>query len=186
MKKLLLLFLLYAFAAAAQTYTDTVYTVEVNASVSPLLSIFREERYQGNESRSAPGYSYSLRSMWHPGRMLSVGIMLGYTSISRDESEMTYVHLAAIPLQVVVSMQANGIEVGVGMGPYLMISTIDGPDAVSIGRRSELGLTFMGSYIFKLSNYFSAGPELKVLYLSYRGIIAIMPSLTLQLKALRY
>jgi hypothetical protein len=137
-----------------------------------------------------------IRGMWHPGRMLTVGIMTGYSFVASDEfivdtiysnprEEKASANLAAIPLQLVVSMQYEGLELGVGMGPYIMKSTIE-HDIKAEAQRIELGLTFIGLYRFPLGENFSLGPELRVLYLSYRGIISVMPSITLQLDLWRY
>ncbi|MCJ7553454.1 MAG: hypothetical protein MUO34_06170, partial [Ignavibacteriaceae bacterium] len=93
--------------------------------------------------------------------------------------------LSAIPLQVGVSMQSSEIEIGLGMGPYLMLSSIY-YGRLSEGRRIELGITFFGSYRFALNEDIYIGPELRLLYLSYRGIISIMPSLSIRLETLRY
>ena len=82
-------------------------------------------------------------------------------------------------------MQYEGLELGVGMGPYIMKSTIE-HDIKAEARRIELGITFIGLYRFPLGENFSLGPELRVLYLSYRGIISVMPSITLQLDLWRY
>jgi len=134
--------------------------------------------------------------MWHPGRMLAFGLMSGYLFIVEDEIKMNSIltqsqnynasaRLNAIPLQVVVSMQKNGIELGLGMGPYLLLSTIE-LGKTAEGRRFELGLTFFGSYIFPIGKQVFIGPEIRVLYLSYRGILSLMPSLNLRINAWSY
>ena len=134
--------------------------------------------------------------MWHPGRMLAVGLMTGYSFVVGDEFTVDSIYstqsgdkasanLAAVPLQLAISMQYKGLEIGVGMGPYLMLTTID-YGSTAKAQRIELGITFIGLYRFPLGENFSLGPELRVLYLSYRGIISIMPSVTLQIDFGRY
>jgi hypothetical protein len=116
--------------------------------------------------------------------------MTGYCQIAKDEfvvngNELASAVLSAVPLQLVVSMQSKRFEFGLGMGPYLMISTIKyGSEAQ--GRRFELGMTFLGSYLFSLNDHIYIGPELRVLYLSYRGILSFNPSLFIRFEIFRY
>ena len=138
--------------------------------------------------------------MWHPGRLLSVGFMTGYLLIDQDvipidrslanqlNTNLEYrARLRAIPLQMAISMQKRDIEVGMGIGPYMMLSTIEGGNSAPAGgRRLELGLTFFGSYFFSLNDNIRIGPELRVLYLRYRGILSWMPSCSVRFDALRY
>lgn len=179
-----------------QTDMDTTYCVEISTTASSSINFFRDERYPGGPAGNQLGYGLFIRGMWHPGRMLAVGIMTGYSFVASDEfkvdtiysnpgEEKASANLAAIPLQLVVSMQYEGLELGVGMGPYIMKSAIE-HDSKAEAQRIELGITFIGLYRFPLGENFSLGPELRVLYLSYRGIISVMPSITLQLDIWRY
>jgi hypothetical protein len=188
----LLIVLLSSFTIYGQSYKDTVYHVELSGSTSGILSKFRDPRYNGAPDNIQFGYGIYVRAMWHPGRMLSMGFMSGFVYLSRDEftpvnttAGNAFATLTAIPLQVAVSMQGRGIEIGLGMGPYIMKSTIE-YGSTSIGRRIELGLTFYGCYKFPVTDNLSIGPEIKALYMSYRGIFSIMPSITLHLDAYRY
>jgi len=116
--------------------------------------------------------------------------MSGYSQISSDEfydsqGILASASLSAIPLQVAVSMQGKNFEFGLGMGPYLMLTKIE-YGATAQGRRYELGITFFGSYLFTVNNNIFIGPELRVLYLSYRGILSVIPSLSIRFETLRY
>ena len=74
-----------------------------------------------------------------------------------------------------------------GIGPYLMMSTISGGTSASAqGSRLEIGITFFGSYVFSLSESIKIGPEMRVLSLRYRGIISVMPSCSFRIDLLRY
>lgn len=193
---ILILFVAGLVTSYSQTDMDTTYRVEISATASSSINFFRDERYPGGPAGNQLGYGMFIRGMWQPGKMLAVGVMTGYLFVSDDEFivenvnlnsylEKASASLTAVPLQLVVSMQYDGLELGVGMGPYLMLTTIDyGLTAES--DRIELGLTFIGLYRFPIGDNFSLGPELRVLYLSYRGIISIMPSLSLQLDLWRY
>jgi len=68
------------------------------------------------------------------------------------------------------------------MNIYLM----DRSGKTAKGRRFELGLTFFGSYIFPINEKVLIGPELRVLYLSYRGVFSVLPSFTLRINTWSY
>lgn len=191
-----ILFLVSTLPDAVQTQQDTTYRVELTATACPLISFFRYERYPGSPNNTTLGFGIFLRGMWHPGRKLAIGLMTGYTVFAEDEFNVNGVlthessynasaRLAAIPIQAVISMRGGAIEVGIGMGPYLMLTTIN-YGTTTHGYRLELGLTFFGSYLYPISNHIHIGAELRTLYLSYRGIISMMPSITLRLEALSY
>lgn len=193
MKKIIIILLLFPAPVLAQ-YQDSVYTFEIVSSLSPSVSYFGYPRYPGAAREPAVGYGGVLRAMWFPGRMLSVGIMTGYyflvedkiSSIQGQNSPINATaRLSAVPLQLAISMRQNNIELGLGMGPYIMMSTIDyGPPAS--GKRFELGLTFYGSYVFRMNSDIYIGPEFRILYLSYRRILSFMPSISFHFNLLRY
>ncbi len=180
-------------SAWAQSAIDTVYKVEITASANPSISIFGRSRVPGTSNAPAFGYGMSLRAMWHPGRLLSVGILTGYSVLARDDidaptrSTHYSATLTAIPLQIALSMRSAGLEAGIGIGPYLMMSSIEGGGSPpAFGRRFEIAMTYFASYFFPLGDEFLFGPELRVATLSYRRIISIMPSVTLRYTPLRY
>lgn len=175
----------------AQTQVDTVYRVELTATMSPMVNLFRNPSVPGTSSRASLGGGIFVRGMWHPGRLLSVGFITGYMLIDHDEipaGSLTYnARLTAIPIQMAISMQKHNIEIGMGIGPYLMLSSIEGGTSPpAYGSRFELGLTFFGSYLFSLNDFITIGPEFRVLDLRYRGIVSLMPSCSVRIDALRY
>lgn len=128
-----------------------------------------------------------VRGMWHPGRLLSMGFITGYMLLAEDEIPPYHARLTGVPLQFVISMQKHDLEVGLGMGPYLMLTDIKGGgSAPAYGSRLELGLTILGSYSFSLTDCIKIAPEMRVVYLRYRGILSLMPSCSLRIDALRY
>jgi len=179
----------------AQTPGDTTYQVELTATASPTINFFRLPRAPQIPGKTSVGYGISLRAMWHPGRLLSVGLLSGYYVIAEDEisvdrpsASLSFsAHLAAVPLQLALSMQKSGVEIGLGIGPYFVMSTIRGGTSASArGSRLEIGLTFFGSYAFSLGESIKIGPELRVLSLRYRGIVSVMPSCSFRVDVLRY
>lgn len=202
MKRLALILVFLASAISwAQSLVDTTYQVELTTTASPMVSFFRHPRVPGTINEPVFGYGVFVRGMWHPGRLLSVGLMTGYLFIAQDEIPVdgspagglnTPIHnysarLTAIPLQVAITMQKHGLELGLGIGPYLMMSIVEGGNgAPAHGQRLELGTTFFGSYVFSLSDNIKVGPELRVLHLHYRGVLSVMPSCSFRVNALRY
>lgn len=197
MKKIFVLTILLigSITICTKAQTDTIYNFELSITASPLFSFFQEERYPGGPKSISTGYGMGFRAMWHPGRLLAFGLMSGYLFIVEDEfqinstlnnrTENASAKLNAVPLQAVVSMRKNGLEIGLGMGPYLLLSTIDyGKKAQS--HRFELGLTLFGSYSFSIGEDILVGPELRILYLDYRRILSVMPSLTVRINILSY
>jgi hypothetical protein len=188
--------LLFAAACSwAQTSADTTYRVEVTATAGPMFNFFRLPKVPGTSSKTSIGYGISVRGMWHPARLLAVGFLTGYFLIAEDEiliaqpsSDPNYdATLAAVPIQMALSMQKAGFEFGMGIGPYMMMSAIGGGLSASVhGSRLELGMTFFASYGFALGENISLGPELRVVSLRYRGIVSVMPSLSFRIDPVRY
>lgn len=177
----------------AQTVIDTTYRLEVTATASPMINFFRLPRVPGTASKTSVGYGTSVRILWHPGRLLSVGLSTGYLVIAQDEIDVPntdlryHARLTAVPLQIALSMQRHGLEIGVEIGPYLMMSLISGgtsPEAR--GSRLELATTVFASYLFTLQDVIQFGPEVRIVDLRYRGIVCVMPSLSFRIIPLRY
>lgn len=190
MKRLFIMFISVMgwSTVCSHAQTDSLYHIQVSMSASPSINFFKDERYPGGPNTPRIGYGMNVRALWRPGHLLALGVMSGYLFIAEDEFHVPSVHgddtdnraaarLNAIPLQVVVAMQKHGVEIGLGMGPYLLLSTIEYGRAAR-SRRLELGLTLYGAYTFSVGNSIRIGPELRVLYLDYRRILSVMPSLT--------
>ena len=193
MKTGLVLLVFMVAISQAQPSVDTTYQVEVTTTASPMVSFFRNPRLPQTENTASYGYGVSVRALWHPGRLLSVGLLTGYFLIAQDEiptqaNDLKYdARLIAIPLQLAMTMQKNDFEFGMGIGPYLMISTIEGGNSPRAeGRRFELGMTFFGSYLFSVGENIKLGPELRVLHFRYRGILSVMPSCSIRISPLTY
>lgn len=174
---------------------DSTYQVEITATLSPVVNFFRGAKVPGTSSSTSLGCGASVRALWHPGRLLAFGLHTGYFLLAQDEigvvrggSTLTYdATLHGIPLQLALSMQKYGFEAGMGIGPYLMISTIEGGNSAPVrGQRLELGMTFFATYTFALGEDVTIGPELRVVSMRYRGIISVMPSISLRTIPLRY
>lgn len=196
MKAAIIIALLLASSGVrAQRLPDTTYQVEITTTVSPMFNFFRLPRLPGTESKVSTGYSISMRLLWHPGRLLSVGILTGYCVLAEDEinadqpsSALNYhSRLAAVPLLLALTMQKYNVELGMGVGPYLMMTSLQGGHSADVhASRLELGMTFFGAYMFSVSDAFTIAPELRVVSFRYRGIISLMPSCSFRYIPLRY
>jgi hypothetical protein len=112
----------------SQNTIDTSYKVVLHLSACPTISHFETQRLSGIDEKYSLGYGFFVEGMWHPGRLLSVGLMSGYMKLSSDklpDDKDSHASLSAIPLQVVLSMTFKKLELGMGMGPYLLLSKID-------------------------------------------------------------
>ncbi len=183
--------LLVIGAPAAKAQTDTTYRVEVTATASPTLNLFRHSSAPTTNHTSSLGGGVFVRSMWHPGRLLSIGFMTGYLLIDQEviqSANQSYrARLSAIPLQFGISMGTGTLEVGVGIGPYMMLTSIEGGESPpTYAHRLELGLTYYGFYLFRLNDEIRIGPELRVLDLRYRGIVSFMPSCSVRIDLVKY
>ena len=187
--------LLASSCSWAQTRVDTTYRVEVTATACPMIDIFRYPRVPGSTSKTTLGYGTSVRVLWHPSRLLSVGLLSGYFVIAQDDfpvhlpsADLNYsTRLSAVPLQIALSMQKYGVEIGVEIGSYLMMTSISGGNSdPARGSRLELAMSIFGSYLFSLSDGIQVGPELRVVNLRYRGIVCVMPSCSFRIIPLRY
>ncbi len=194
MKRIIIIVVIVLSNQIFPQYQDSIYTVEVVSSFSPLISFYKNPRYSSAANNATLGYGGTIRVMWFPGRLLAVGIMSGYCFFAEDnvnsvkslnQSISAKAKLSAIPLMAVVSMQSSNFEFGVGMGTYLMMTSIYYGKTAN-GKRTELGISPFVSYVFRIKHGIYLGTELGVLYLSYRGILSIMPSLTIHFDAYRY
>lgn len=187
-KTILLILIIINLISSAQEMVDTTYNVEIFLSSCPNFSFFNKPKYPADKETMTFGYSFFVRAMWHPSRMLSLGIMSGYSLLANEDIPTAKGNavLSAIPMQIAITMQRLETEVGLGIGPYLMRSELDDGVNKTTGNRIEFGITFWGSYYFSISDDVLIAPEVKILYLGYRGITTILPSVTLKYYMYRY
>lgn len=189
-------FVLGARAQGVPAMIDSLYTVETSVSGGVGLSWFRDLRTPLSEREAVGSYATLVRLVWHPSRLLTMGVMTGYVIfsserfspdqiVSSDSSSPPYAMLSAIPAQAIFSMRTGGFEIGAGIGPYFMRSEIQDED-YTIGVRLELGITGYASYQWTLLDQLRLGPELTIIYMGYRGILSVIPQLKLSYTVLRY
>jgi hypothetical protein len=126
---------------------------------------------------------------------LGIGFQTGYTTFSAEEfgenlpvqQTNAYASLRAIPLQLVLSMSAYGVEVGTGIGIYLLESIwrVNGEQRVN-STATELGVSSWIGYDIEVVDQLHFGPELHLHVLSGRGIVALGAGLRVRYDVLRY
>jgi hypothetical protein len=175
---------------------DSLYTVEASASGGVGLSWFRDIRSPLSEREAVGSYATLVRFVWHPSRLLTMGLITGYVMfsserfasheiISSDSSSPSSATLSAIPMQAAFSMRSGGFEIGAGIGPYFMRSQIQDED-YTIGVRLELGITGYASYQWTVLDQLRLGPELTIIYMGYRGILSVIPQVKMSYTILQY
>ena len=185
---ILILLIFNTIVLTAQNTIDTTYKVNILISACPTFNFYSEQRAPGVDDYQSIGYGILIRGMWHPGRSLAVGLMSGYIQLSNDkfpETENASARLSAVPMQMALSMRFSALELGMGLGPYLLLSEID-YITVAKSNRLELGVTFFGSYYIPIQKNLYIGFEARVLYLSFRGVGSIMPSLNFRYTFVEY
>lgn len=172
------------------------YTIEGHAGGGFGVSWFKNQRSPLSPPENVYGAAALGRIMWHPSRLLSIGLLGGWVEFSRENFSPALKFgsdtvapgravLIGLPLQVVISMQKYGVEIGVGIGAVFMQSTIQDEDLTE-SIRSELGITALWAYNIEVSRSLSVGPELTLIYMGYRGIIMFIPQFHLKAILLRY
>lgn len=137
----------------------------------------------------------SLRAMWKPEHMLSVGIESGYLPITQVEAKGTpqndeddgNANLSAIPILATFAMDQYGIELAAGIGVYKLM--VEGTSSKGKGIKNdalELGYSFSVSYTLELSSALGLGFNVKYFVFTDREIAMIAPQLSLAWTVLSY
>lgn len=109
------------------------------------------------------GASGTLRIMWHPDHLLRLGIETGWTALysyTLTEAPAGELHLTAVPLLWVMSMEVLGINIFAGSGYYILNSNLQYQGTVNVQTWS-LGWMLAASYVHPISENLGLGGELK-------------------------
>jgi len=109
------------------------------------------------------GGSGTLRLMWHPDHLLRLGIETGWTmfySYKLEGSSPGSMHLSAVPLLWVMSMEVLGVNLFVGSGYYRLNSNLQYQGTVNVQTWS-LGWMAAASYVHPVSENLGVAGELK-------------------------
>lgn len=182
-----------AAALHAQSAPPLPYHVECDASAGPFFSRFVKHPTGLGERPQETGIDGIARILWHPDHLLSVGLLSGFIEFLSDDFVLTDSLtsgrvrgvLTAVPVMFDVTMQNANIEVGAGLGGYVVSTMLD-DRTVSRSSRFELGVLAHLSYHLPIGLGLSVGPQLIFNLLSYRGIVSFAPQVEIKYTILTY
>ena len=189
--RLLILTLFLCAASAHAALRDSLYRIELVGSVLVQATSYDVAPTSLSATDRFTGSSLTGRAIWRPNHLLGIGFQTGYTTFSAEEFgeilPVQQTNAYAIPLQLVLSMRAYGVEVGTGIGIYLLESIwrVNGEQRVN-STATELGVSSWIGYDIEVVDRLSFGPELHLHVLSGRGIVALGAGLRIRYDVIRY
>ena len=150
----------------AQT-DDSEYAVTayINAGYSRYIS---ELDYQDLNKN---GFSGTVRLMWEPEHLLSLGIESGYVQLYDFNTQRTIQdtitfngssELTAVPILAIYSMELfENLKLSIGSGIFLLTSKVDALGNQVNSNQVSTGVLASGSYYYPLSHTIFIGGELK-------------------------
>jgi len=117
------------------------------------------------------GFSGTIRLMWEPEHMLSIGIESGYLQLYDISTQLTYQdtitfsgssELSAVPIITVFSMELfENFKLSFGSGIFLLTSKVDALGNPVNSNQVSTGVLGSASYYHPLSRTISLGGEIK-------------------------
>lgn len=194
-KILLVLVFIFVISTYSQT-TDTVYSfsVDLGGSYSHYLTTLQFEKLNKN------GFGGTIRLMWHPEHLLSLGLESGYlylywirSTIQSDEfgTSSLKASMISIPVLFVTSMvifpeSLPNLEVNGGGGMYFMFNNVQLFGSKINSSVFSLGYHAGITYLQPLSKDISIGAEIKYYYISKLQDAAISAKLLFSYNFLSY
>jgi len=145
--------------------SDYAVTAYINGGYSRLISELESNNLNKN------GFSGTIRLMWEPEHMLSIGIESGYINLYQFDTQSASAlgntfevssSLTAVPILTIFSMEIfENLKISVGSGIFILTSKVD---ALNNPVQSDLvstGALASGSYYYPLSRTISVGGEIK-------------------------
>jgi len=146
---------------------DNVYAVTayINAGYSRFISELDFNDLNKN------GFSGTIRLMWEPEHILSIGIESGYLHLYDISTQITIQdtvtftgssELTAVPILAVYSMELfENFKLSVGSGMFLLTSKVDALGNPVNSNQVSTGVLGSASYYYPLSHTISLGGEIK-------------------------
>ena len=145
--------------------SDYAVTAYINAGYSRFISELDFEDLNKN------GFSGTIRLMWEPEHLLSIGIESGYLHLYDINTQITYQdtitfngssELTAVPILMVFSMELfKNFKLSVGSGMFLLTSKVDALGNPVNSNQVSTGVLGSASYYHPLSHAVSVGGEIK-------------------------
>jgi hypothetical protein len=136
----------------------------------------------------------TLRVMWKPEHLVSVGIETGYIPLTQANTKGQIkpgevdgnAQLTAIPAIIVFSMEKYNIELAAGIGMYsLQLYGKSSKNVIVENSALEMGYMFSGAYSIPIGD-FALGFEMKYLALTDREITMFIPNIRLRWNMFSY
>ena len=146
---------------------DTTYSVTtyINLGYSRFISELDDNDLNKN------GFSGTIRLMWEPEHLLSIGIESGYLqlynlstqrSLGNGNSFNVSSELTSVPIMIVFSMELiENFKLSAGSGIFLLTSKVDALNNPVNSNLVSTGTLASGSYYYPLSYTISLGGEIK-------------------------
>jgi hypothetical protein len=156
------------------------------------LGIVDEKTSEVDISTTSP--AATLRFMWKPEHLVSVGIETGYIPISQANSKGQIkpgevdgnAQLTAIPAIIVFAMEKYNVELAAGIGMYsLQLYGKSSKNIVVENSSLEMGYMFSGAYSIPMGD-FALGLELKYHAFTDRDIYMFVPNIRLRWNMFTY
>jgi hypothetical protein len=123
------------------------------------------------EDLNKNGFSGTIRLMWEPEHLLSIGIESGYLQLYDISTQLTIQdtitfngssELTAVPIIAVYSMELfENFKLSVGSGMFLLTSKVDALGNPVNSNQVSTGVLGSASYYYPLSHTISLGGEIK-------------------------
>ncbi len=157
-------------ACLSQSYSQTddpeyAVTAYINAGYSRFITELDYKDLNKN------GFSGTIRLMWEPEHLLSIGIESGYLQLYDISTQLTIQdtitfsgssELTAVPILTVFSMELfENFKISVGSGMFLLTSKVDALGNPVNSNQVSTGVLGSASYYYPLSHTISLGGEIK-------------------------
>ncbi|MCX6140752.1 MAG: hypothetical protein NTX15_07995 [Candidatus Kapabacteria bacterium] len=180
-----------------QTYaqTDSVFTLETVVTGSIMTTQYSENPTTQSVTDRFTGSAFLGRILWRPNHLLAIGVQSGYMTFSQESFTIPGVGattsgkagLAAIPLQLAISMNPGSFDLGIGIGSYYLQSIWRVEDVQRVNSTAwEFGVNSWIGYEFTVFDRLEIGPELSLHVLSNRGIASLALGVRIRYDVIRY
>jgi hypothetical protein len=151
---------------------DTTYSVTtyINAGYSRFISELNDNDLNKN------GVSGTIRLMWEPEHLLSIGIESGYLQLYDFNSKVSLGNgnifnvssdLTAVPIITVFSMELfENFKLSIGSGIFILLSNVDALNNPVNSNQVSTGVLAAGSYLHPVSHTISLGGEAKYYFIN--------------------
>lgn len=162
-----IIFLIASFSDSYSQSDDSEYAVTayINAGYSRFISELDFQDLNKN------GFSGTIRVMWEPEHLLSLGIESGYVQLYDISTQITYQdsiqfngssELNGVPIMAVYSMELfENLKLSVGSGIFLLTSKVDALGNQVNSNQVSTGVLVSSSYYHPLSHTIFLGGEVK-------------------------